>query len=199
MAIKQTTPYGEPGTLVEPRRRAFTVDEYYRMADAGILTEDDRVELIEGEIVQMTPIGSPHAGCVSRLNEALLLRLRKRAVVHVQNPLRLNEYSEPEPDIALHKRRNDFYAESHPGPEDVLLIIEVADASVRYDREVKIPLYAKAGIPEVWLVDLPKKTVEVYRNPAESGYEEIRISRKGDTLSPTALSELEIRVEEILV
>ncbi len=184
---------------VELKRRPFTVGEYYQMADSGILTEGDRVELIEGEIVQMTPIGSRHAAYVDRLNELFAVQVRSRARLRVQGPVRLDEFSEPEPDIALLKPRDDFYTRSHPGPGDVLLIVEVADASVRYDREVKIPLYAKAGIPEVWLVDLPKKTVEVYRNPAESGYEEIRISRKGDTLSPTALSELEIRVEEILV
>ncbi len=184
---------------VELQRRPFTVDEYYRMADSGILTENDRVELIEGKIVQMTPIGSRHAACVSRLNETLVLRLGKQAIVYVQNPLRLDEFSEPEPDISLLKPRDDFYAESHPGPSDVLLVVEVADASVRYDREVKIPLYAKAGIPEVWIVNLPDKTIEVYRNPVESGYEETSILRKGQALSPTAFSELEIRVEEILV
>ncbi len=199
MAIQQATPYAGPGTLAEPRVRAFTVDEYYRMADAGILTEDDRVELIEGKIVQMTPIGSRHAGCVMRLTKIFVKMIGDDGILNGQNPVRLDDYSEPEPDIAILRARNDFYTESHPGSEDVLLIIEVADASVRYDREVKIPLYAKAGIPEVWIVNLPDKTIEVYRNPRGSEYEKIRISRKGDTLSPTAFSEVEIRVEEILV
>ncbi len=199
MAIKQAAPYGEPGTLVEPRRRPFSVDEYYRMADSGILTDDDRVELIEGEIVQMTPIGSRHAACVKKLIKVFTNMIGGEEILSVQDPIRLDEFTEPEPDIAVLKERDDFYAKSHPGPEDVLLIIEVADASVRYDREVKIPLYAKAGIPEVWIVNLPDKTIEMFRNPVESGYEETSILRKGQSLSPTAFSEVEIRVEEILV
>ncbi len=197
MAIKQAEPYGGPGTLAEPRVRAFTVDEYYRMADSGILTEDDRVELIKGEIVQMTPIGSRHGACVDQLNQILSFHLDRRAIVRVQGPVRLDEYSEPEPDIALLTPRDDFYAESHPCPEDVLLIVEVADASVRYDREVKIPLYAKAGIPEVWLVNLQDKCVEIYMSPSGSDYEDVRRFKEG-TISPQGFPGIEIDLKDIL-
>ena len=184
---------------VELQKRPFSVDEYYQMAESGILTESDRVELIEGEIVQMTPIGSRHGACVKKLIKVFTNMIGGEEILSVQDAVRLDEFSEPEPDIALLKERDDFYAESHPGPGDVLLIVEVADASVRYDREVKVPLYAKAGIPEVWLVNLPDKSIETYRKPVESGYAETSILRKGQVLSPTAFSELEIRVEEILV
>ena len=130
-------------------RRAFDVHEYHRMAEAGILDEDDRVELIEGEIVQMSPIGSRHQGCVNRLARLLFEFAGRDYVVHIQGPVRLNERSEPQPDLALLKLRPDFYSERHPTPDDVLLLIEVSETSADYDREVKLPLYAGAGIAEV--------------------------------------------------
>src|ERR671938_544657 len=139
---------------VQVAKRCFSVDEYYRMGEAGILTEDDRVELIEGEIIEMSPIGSRHAACVNRLNTLLGRHLRQTAIVSVQNPIRLDAYSEPEPDVALLRPRADYYESGHPTPADALLIVEVADTSADYDRIIKLPLYAKAGIPEAWLVDL---------------------------------------------
>jgi Uma2 family endonuclease len=138
-----------------PHKHRLTRDEYYRMAETGILAPDARVELVEGEIIDMAPIGSPHAARVSRLAKIFTLALAERAIVNVQNPLVLNEYSEPEPDITVLRYREDFYAGGHPRPEDVLLVIEVADTSLQYDRDVKLPLYAAHGIPEYWLVDLP--------------------------------------------
>ena len=124
------------------------------MVDAGILAEDDRVELLEGDIVEMAPIGSRHAACVNRLNQLLSTRIAGPFIVAVQNPIRLGEFSEPQPDLAILRPRPDFYSESHPGPEDILLLVEVSDTSAEYDREVKVPAYGTAAIPEVWLVDL---------------------------------------------
>lgn len=151
---------------VHVQRRVFTVDEYHRMVEAGILSEDDGVELIEGEIITMSPIGSQHAACVKKLHALLHRQVQQRAILGAQDPVRLDEYSEPEPDIALLKRRDDYYARSHPTPEDVFLIIEVAETFAEYDRRIKLPLYARAGIPEVWLVNLPERIVEVYSEPS---------------------------------
>lgn len=140
------------------------------MREAGILGEDDRVELVEGDVVAMTPIGSAHAACVKRLTLLLFRAAGELALVSVQDPVRLDEASEPKPDLALLHPKPDFYASGHPGPEDVLLLIEVADASLAYDQEVKLPLYARAGIREVWLVDLPGRRVLVHREPGAGGY-----------------------------
>lgn len=156
-------------------RHRLDVDAYYRMAEAGILGPDARVELIEGEIIDMAPIGSKHAAAVSRMAHLLHQKIDQQAIVWTQNPVRLDEYSEPEPDLALLRPQDDFYRSAHPGPEDVLLVIEVADSSLRYDREIKIPLYARHGIPEAWLVDVENATLTLFRAPSESGYrQEIR-------------------------
>lgn len=177
-------------------RRRFTVHEYHQMAEAGILTEDDRVELIEGEIVDMAPIGSQHAASVARLT-VLFSRVQGRGIVWVQNPIRLGEHSEPQPDLTLLKPRADFYAKAHPGPEDVLLVVEVSDTSAEYDREVKLPLYAQAGIPEVWLVDLATEGVEVYRTPTPQGYREARQLRRDQRLAPQAFPTLDLAVDDL--
>jgi hypothetical protein len=168
------------------------------MAEAGIFSEDDRVELLEGEIVAMSPIGSRHAACVDRLTQHLVVQVGRRAIVRVQNPIRLGEYSEPQPDLALLKSRPDFYAEAHPGPEDVLLIVEVADQSAAVDREVKVPLYARWGVPEVWVVDLVSERVEVYRQPGAGGYEQRLTLARGDVVTPQAFSELRLAVADLL-
>ena len=157
------------------RRHRFTADEYHRMGESGLFGEDDRVELIEGEIIEMTPIGSRHAGTVKRLLQRLSQSVGTRAIVAVQDPLALATRSEPEPDIALLRPRDDFYTTSHPGPADVLLLVEVAEASLRYDREVKIPLYARHGIPAVWLVDLAGRELTAYEQPAGEGYLQTRV------------------------
>lgn len=183
---------------VQFSRRLFTVSEYHRMAEAGILGEDDRVELIEGEIVEMSPIGSRHAACVRRLNSLFGSRVGERAIVDVQNPVRLGEHSEPQPDLVLLRFRPDLYAAAHPGPEDVLLLVEVVETSGVYDRGVKVPLYAKAGIREVWLADLAEDRVEVYRQPSPQGYRLVQYLRRGDRLVPQALPGLDVAVEEVL-
>ncbi len=182
---------------VQVQRRLFTVEEYHRMAEAGILSEDDRVELIEGELIAMSPIGSRHAAAVARLT-ALLSRIGGWGIVWVQNPVRLGPHSEPQPDVALLRYRPDFYASAHPGPEDVLLIVEVAETSADYDRTVKIPLYARHGIPEAWLVDLTEEHVEIYRQPGPEGYRGRRIARRGETVSPILIPGLTVAIEEIL-
>jgi hypothetical protein len=152
------------------RRHRYTVEEYLRMGEAGILRADDRVELIEGEIAEMAPIGSRHAAFVRRLQRALDRAVGERAIVSVQNPIVLGPRSAPQPDLALLQPRADFYEPAHPGPADVILLVEVADTTQRYDRQVKLPLYARHGVPEAWLVDLEENAIEVFREPSADGY-----------------------------
>jgi len=178
-------------------RRWFNVDEYYRMAQTGILSEDDRVELIEGEIIQMSPIGSRHAACVGRLTD-LLAEVRDKAIVWVQNPIRIDSYSEPEPDVALLRKRADFYSSSLPTPVDVLLVIEVADTSVEYDRDTKIPLYAGAGIAEALLVNLPGDVIEYYSEPVGGRYQAVRIIQRGESFTSQVVTAVTLSVEQIL-
>ena len=182
----------------QPQNRAFTVSEYYRMAEADILTEEDRVELIAGQIVAMSPIGSRHAACVDRLNGLLHRQLEQAFIVRVQSPVALDAYSEPEPDLVLLRARADFYAAAHPSAADVLLAIEVADTSVKYDREVKLPLYAQAGIPEVWLIDLQKGHIEVYARPQSGTYQQrVEVAADATFTSPTVAG-LELAVADVL-
>ena len=182
---------------VETSRRRFTTEEYHQMAAAGIFSEDDRVELLQGEIVEMSPIGSRHAACVNRLNQIFSARLGQQAIVSVQNPIRLSDYSEPEPDLALLHGRGDFYADALPQAGDVWLVVEVAQSSTEVDREVKVPLYARSGISEVWLVDLEEERVEVYRHPGVEGYAEVQEVGRGQSLSPEAFPQVRLEVEEI--
>ncbi len=184
--------------VVRPQPRLFTVEEYHRMGEAGILGEDDRVELINGEIVRMNPIGSPHAGCVNRLNALLSRHFAGQAVVQVQNPVRASDLSESQPDLGLLRFRSDYYAERHPRPSDVLLLIEVSESSVAYDRSVKAALYAAAGVPELWIVDLNLRQVECHRNPGPDGYGEVRQIAADGRLAPLAFPEGALSVSEIL-
>ena len=185
-------------TDVEIIRRRFTLDEYHRMIEAGILNEDDRVELIRGEIVQMPPIGSDHASCVARLNHLLLGRLHGRVVVWPQNPLVILPDSEPEPDIILLAWRDDFYREALPGPADVALLIEVAGFSLRYDRRLKGLLYAEAGVRDYWIVDLEGDAVEVHRDPSSAGFQRTERVLRGATLAPLAFPDVTLAVGDIL-
>jgi Uma2 family endonuclease len=180
------------------QRRRFTVDEYHRMAEAGVFHEDDRVELIDGEVVLMSPIGNKHAACVRRLNNILVVRVDGRAIVDVQDPVELDPHSEPEPDITLLRPRADFYAAAAPRPEDTLLVVEVGDSSVRFDRDVKAPLYARTGVSELWLVDVNAEQVSVCRRPTASGYGDVTVRGRGDMLSPAALPGVSISVDEVL-
>jgi Uma2 family endonuclease len=183
--------------VILPRRR-FTVDEYYRMAELGILRAGERVELIEGEIIQMEPIGSRHAGCVNRLTQLLVRLVGDDALVTIQNPVRLSDLSEPQPDVAVVRPRPDSYMTAHPGPDEVLLIIEVADTTVGFDRGTKAPLYALAAIPEYWVVDISADTLEVYREPDAVGYRDVRTYHRGDVLHPVMLPELDLPVASVL-
>jgi len=184
-------------TTTLPERYRFSVQEYDQMIKAGVFAEDDRLELIEGEIIPMSPINPDHAGHVDRLAEVFQAQVRGKALVRVQNPVELPR-SEPQPDLALVRRRADYYTKSHPKPKDVLLLVEVADTSADYDRSVKIPLYARVGIPETWLVDLTEKQVEIYREPSASGYKEKRTAGLKESLSPLALPNVSVKVREIL-
>jgi Uma2 family endonuclease len=178
-------------------RRKFTSKEYHRMAEAGILQPDERVELIEGDVVEMAPIGSRHAACVNRLNRILSEGLRSRAIISVQNPIRLGEHSEPQPDLTLLRPRPDFYSDSHPDSADVILLVEVADTSEDYDREVKMPLYAQYGIPEAWLVDISSRSIQIYRDPGPEGYGDIQQVGQGRSIAPQAFPGLGLVVEEV--
>jgi Uma2 family endonuclease len=177
---------------------SFTVDQYHRMGEAGIFHEDDRVELIDGQIVEMSPIGPRHAGCVNRLTDLFSTLAGSVVTLSVQNPVLLGERAEPQPDFVVLRRRADGYAARHPLPADVLLLIEVADTTVEWDRKVKIPLYASALIPEVWLVNLPADTIEVYRNPQGEGYTYVRTGRRDDTITPVHLPGAALRAGNIL-
>ena len=183
---------------LHPTRHRFTTEDYHRIAEAGVLGEDDRVELIDGEILDRGPIGRRHAACVDRLTERLVGDLAGRAIVRVQNPVLLGEHSEPQPDLALLRRRADYYAAGHPAPADILLVVEVADTSVEFDRQVKAPLYARSGLPELWIVDVDRDHVTVHRDPTSEGYATVRVLRRGDTISPLAFPDLTIAVDDIL-
>jgi Uma2 family endonuclease len=184
---------------VLPRARRFSVDEFERMVDAGVFAPDDRLELIEGEVIEMTPIGDPHASVVDRLTMLMARRVGERAIVRVQGPVRFRSFrSRPQPDMALLEPRPDYYAAGAPGAVDIFLLIEVMDTSVEYDRRTKAPLYARAGIWELWLVDIPAGVVEVHRQPSTAGYRDIRSRRRGETLSPLAFPDVAIDVENVL-
>ena len=183
-------------TVAPPARHLLSVHDFHRMGEAGILAGDDRIELIDGGLIDMAPIGSAHAGMVIRLSQRLSGALAGRALVSSQNPVRLDERSEPQPDIAVLRSRRDFYQESHPGPSDVLLVIEVADSSLDYDRDVKVPLYARHGVPEVWLVDLNARHVSVYRRPDGGAYREVLRPGGAETLVPALLPDLSMSLAD---
>jgi Uma2 family endonuclease len=179
------------------QRYRFTVDEFMRMGEAGIFTGDDRVELIDGEILEMTPIGSLHAGLVSRLNELIVTRPAGKAYVGIQNPVRLDHHTEPQPDLVVARRRESFYTDRHPEPGDILLIIEVADSSLRYDRLEKVPRYGKAGVPETWLVDVDAVIVAAYTGPCPDGYANRQVRHRGDEIVATRAPEIRLSVDDI--
>ncbi len=183
---------------VQLQRRVFTVDDYHRMLEAGILTEDDRVELICGEIIEMPPIGTDHASTVKGFNQLLTEGLGRRVLLGIQDPVIVGEHSEPQPDISVLRPSKDRYASAHPTAADIFLLIEVSDTTVAHDRSVKVPLYAKAGISETWLVDLTARRIEVYRSPSPNGYRDLHYAYPGDTLSPAAFPDVMLAVDEVL-
>ena len=181
---------------VQALKRRFTVEEFHRMRQAGVLSEDDRVELIDGEVVTMTPIGPRHASCVRRLIAVLSPLVGDAAIVDAQTPLLLGEYAEPQPDVVLLKPRPDFYRQAHPGPSDALLVIEVADTSAT--RTLKVPLYARAGIAELWVINLSEGLVEVYCQPAGGEYGEHVAAGRGTSLPVPGLGTLQVAVDAVL-
>ncbi len=181
-----------------PARRRFTVAEYYALAEVGILGENERVELLEGDIIVMPPIGDWHASSVLRLNNAIVPPLQGRAIVSVQGPTRLNDRSEPQPDVMLLRWRDDFYQGGHPGPADVLLLIEVADTTVDYDRGAKLSAYARAGIPEVWIITRQNRRIEAYTEPEGDAYARVRHAGAGASIAPQALPDAILEVDRLV-
>lgn len=178
--------------------RRFTVDDYHRMGEAGILRSDERVELIEGEIVKMSPIGISHLMHVLRLNDQLNRKHQVDALVNIQGPVRLTNLTEPEPDVVVLKRRDDYYGTGIPEPGDILLLIEVADSSLAYERNVKMPILARAGILEVWLLDVETKVLSAYREPSPTGYRVVRDFRHGDMIAPVAFLDRSIPLADLI-
>ncbi|MDC0834639.1 Uma2 family endonuclease [Geitlerinema sp. CS-897] len=178
--------------------RLLTVEDYHRMAEAGILHPDERVELLDGEILQMSPIGRRHAAYVLRIANQLKDELGSRTFIDVQNPVVLNDYSEPQPDIVLLPPREDFYIETGVLASDVYLVVEVAESTLEFDRTEKLPRYALAEIPEVWIVDTNANRIEMYRNPIEGKYQSSQILNRGDRLSILAFSNREIELNTLL-
>lgn len=174
------------------RRYKLTCQQYHLMVETGVLNEDDRTELIRGEIIDMSPIGTKHNACIARLNEFFVTKLHGKAIIWVQSSLRLDPHSEPQPDLLLLKPRLDFYEEELPKPSDVLLIIEVADSSISYDRDVKVPLYAEAGIEEFWLVDINNRILTSYTSPTTDGYAKSHRYRSGDSIPILAFPDVAI-------
>jgi Uma2 family endonuclease len=183
---------------VQLNRRRFTVDEFMQLAERGILGEEDRVELINGEIIEMAAIGPPHAGCVNRTTRLIDRRLGDSVVLAGQNPVITSHYYMPQPDIAVLRPREDFYDRSHPTPDDILLLIEVSDTTLQFDRKVKLPQYAQAGIPEVWIIDLNGKRIERYSEPVDGTYRVVRRLRRGQTITSTILPALSLPVGDII-
>ena len=179
-------------------KKLFTVDEFVTMSEAGVFPEEGRLELIRGEIFEMPPTGAPHAGRVDRLNHLLVARLGDDFIVSVQNPVVLDEYSQPMPDLKILKFRPDFYTTRHPGPNDILLAIEVSSTSIAYDSRVKAPLYAEAKIPEYWLIDVARDVLIVRTDPVDGEYAKVVEFRRGDSITPQRLPECSFLVDEIL-
>ena len=194
----QEVPMGAIDNTPLLTRHRLTVADYYRMGEAGVFAPDARVELIEGEIIDMAPIGTRHGAAVKRLNALLAAAVGARAVVSVQDPLRLSELSEPEPDLMLLKPRTDFYVDAHPSAADVLLLIEVADTSARYDREIKLPLYARHGVSEVWIVDLEARLLRFFRGPAGDAYDQASATASPGRTPIAALPGIEIDLAPML-
>lgn len=184
--------------LVQLDRRLFTVTDYQRMIETGILQEGDRCELLNGEIVKMATIGRKHAAVVNRINKLFSRILQEAIIVSVQNPIELGAFSQPEPDIALLRWQDDFYESGHPQAQDVYLLIEVADTTLETDRAIKLPIYAQTGISEVWIVNLQDLQIEVYRSPIEDTYSVSQILTAGQMLTISGLPDVAIEFNEIL-
>ena len=183
---------------VQILHKKFTVGQYHQMIETGILTDRDRVELLQGEIIEMSPIGRQHAACVDRLTELFVREIGFGAIVRVQNPIQLSSYSEPQPDFAILQRHPDFYADGHPQPKDIFALVEASDTTVGFDCTVKVPLYAKDNIAEVWVVDLNVEAVQMYREPGATGYQQMQTFRRGQSLTFQAFTDVQFTVDQLL-
>lgn len=195
----ELTAMGNAESSAVLQRHRLTVDEYYRMARAGVFAPDARVELIEGEVIDMAPIGTRHASAVKKLNALLSAATPGRAIVAVQDPLRLSDASEPEPDLMLLRPRADFYSQAHPVPADVLLLIEVSDSTSAYDRGIKVDLYARHGVTEVWIVDLDNNVVRFFRGCDGQSYSDITASETPRATPVAALPGVTIDLSGVLI
>jgi len=183
----------------EPFERwRFTVDDFMLMGEVGIFKEEDRVELIDGEVIRMNPIGFGHSGRVMKLNWMFSRLLGNRAILNLQNPVQFRPRGQPQPDVMLLRPRDDFYTTSHPTAADTLLLIEVSDSSLAYDRNTKAPIYAQAGIADYWIVNLTDAQLLVYRQPVDGVYRSVEVLGKGDSIAPLAFPDVTISVSEIL-
>ena len=183
---------------VEITKRRFDVEDYHRMAQAGILRKGDRVELIDGEIVAMTPIGPRHNAAVDRATHAIVAAVGTQAIVRVQGSIRLSRFHEPQPDFALLRPKSDFYASGLPGGPDTLLVIEIAESSLEYDRQVKGGLYAEAGIPELWVIDLERRLLFRFTEPRTGAYQQLSQHDAADTVAPELLPDCALAVANLL-
>lgn len=184
-------------TQPQPRRLRFTVDEYYKMIELGMLKDYEKAEIIEGELIQKMPIGDRHAAAVDFLNRFITKSVSDNVLVKIQNPVRLSDYNEPEPDIAL-ADLTKYDGRRHPQPAEILLLIEVSDSTLKYDRSTKLVLYAEAEIPEVWIVNLPNDIIEIHTKPGSGIYQLTKIYKRGETLESEILPDLKLEVDKIL-
>ncbi len=174
----------------------WTVEDYHRLVDAGILEEDSPVELLNGQILLMSPSKDLHASCIDRLDELFRDLLGKSVIVRVQSPIVIDEYSEPEPDLSILRRKENFYADGHPGPKDIHLVVEVSDTTLAKDQNIKKPVYAAAGIAEYWIINLPEQQLEQYLNPFGNDYQLAHIYKAGQTLESALLGS--VPVDDVL-
>jgi Uma2 family endonuclease len=181
-----------------PHKYPLTINHFQKMIETGIFDEDEHIELIEGELLVMAPIGPVHSSQTRKLNRLFSQSVGDLAIVDIQNPIVLDDNSEPEPDMALLRPRDDFYETATPRTHDVLLLVEVADSTLSYDKNTKIPLYARHGIPEVWLINVPNKQVEIYLKPSPEGYRKILLPEKHEQISPTLLPTVSVKVSDII-
>jgi Uma2 family endonuclease len=183
--------------ILYPQKHPISAEEYLRMGEAGVFAPEARLELIEGEIVEMAPIGSPHAGAVNKLNRLLGRRAGDKAIVSVQQPVIISDRSVPQPDLALLEPRADFYTNSHPKMSDVYLVVEIADTTRAFDLGTKVPLYARCGITEVWVVDVNERAIHVFRDPGPAGYGTSFTARPGQSVACVAVPEASLEVAEL--
>lgn len=181
-----------------PQKHRFNVSDWHQLGEKNFFLPNARMELIEGEIIDMVPIGSSHAGCVSWLTQFFVTQVAGSAIVKVQDPVQLSHFSEPQPDLMILRPEPHFYRKRHPTPADVLLLIEVSESTLHYDRHTKIPLYARHGIIETWIVNLEQNCIEVYLNPQELDYQEKHIFQRGEVIIPSQLAHIKVAVAEVL-